>query len=350
MKTIIKVLSLAVLVGIVSCKHDESLTEPTLQDTYGAFGVVDSLSINKTTVAFGSGETVTFGAKFTIRAKWQLSIKGKKSKVTKTITGTSKVLDATNAIWDGSSDVPYFPADTAIVTLSFPDDTTKPKMVRMIHVTSPRKFGNNPNYILVKDFSKGSINFNNDGPKATPNCSVAKLDSFVLGGVYYRVEGMEDNPTSYYMGGMTFTAGESNPGKTFFPIVQPGVTPDDEVSKSIYFNLWVHGYSDANTKISVQFNEVDAGHTAHVPSKDDIWEYVIIDDFNGWKQISFNMTEPIVVPATVPLYGGSGNKKREIDRIASITINISTVNSVTGKTIKTALTYATFSIGSPFHY
>lgn len=348
MKTILKSLSFIIILAWVGCKHDNSLTEPTLQDTFGEFGIDDSLTASKYAVGFATGDTVSFKARFTIRTKWKLSIIGKKSKVIKTITGSSKVLDATNAVWDGSSDVPVFPADSAFVTLTFPDDTTRGTMKIKLNVTSPKNFASNPNYIPVKDFTNGmkGASFNNDNG----NCTKFGIDT-LLGGVYFNAEGMENSATSYYMGGLAITTGAEHASTVkYFPVVFGGAVADSDQVANTYFNLWVYGYGNPITKLTVQFNESDKGNTDFInqPAKDDTWEYAIYPIWNGWQQVSFPMNK--TVPSLSAAYGGSGNKRREIDRIVSITINTATEKSATGVFVQTTYTYPIFSVGAPFNY
>ncbi len=91
MKTILKSISVIILLAIVGCKHEETLSTVNLQDTYGAFEILEPLKVTKDTVGFLTpNTTVAFTAKFSIRTRWQLTIVGKKSKVVKTMTGSSK--------------------------------------------------------------------------------------------------------------------------------------------------------------------------------------------------------------------------------------------------------------------
>jgi hypothetical protein len=359
------VLSMGVGMSILfsGCKHDDTMMDPTIQNSFGKFYVQDSLRAKKgavqmkrsDAVAFGQNEKVTFTAKFSVKTAWVLVIQGAKSKATKTITGNSSFLDATNAQWDGSSDVPTFPPDSAIATLSFPSDNSRKPIVTSFKVSSSKNFAANPNYIVVADFAKPSdttkIAFNNDPNTAGPGSNCTKVAVKNLAGVWcFDAAGMEDGKTSYYMGGLTLLPSIENPASKYFPIVSPGVVADSELVANTYFNVWVYGYSNPVLKMTVQFNESDKGNTDYVnnPAMDDTWEYVIYPTWTGWKQVSFSMNK--TTTSTAALYGGSGNHRREIDRIVSITVNIATDKSATGIGVEETYTYPIFSKGAPFNY
>jgi hypothetical protein len=343
--SIVLIFGCGFVILVSGCKHDDTLTDPTIQNSFGKYYLKDSLRATKGMIqikrtdsaAFGKKDKIVFTAKFSIKTPWILVIKGKKSQATKTISGNSSFLDATNATWDGSSDVPTFPADSAIATLSFPSDTSRKPQVTSFKVSSSKNFASNPNYIVVADFSKPSdtskTSFNND-PNVTPvkapmgnNCTKVAVRN--IAGVWcFDVAGMEDGPSSYYMGGLTLLPSIENPNAKYFPIVTPGLAADSDVVANTYFNIWVYGYSNPILKMTIQFNESDPGNIDFVsdPTKDDIWEHVIIPSWSGWKQISFPMNS--TATSVAACCGSHGNKRREIDRIVSITINIGTDKSV----------------------
>jgi hypothetical protein len=368
-KALMNIYVLALVTGSVvsvilsGCKRDETLTDPTIQNSFGKFYVNDSLKVIKgstplsksDSVAFGKNEKINFTAKFSIKTAWKLSIVGKRSMAVKTITGNSSVIDATNAIWEGSSDVPVFPADTAIATLSFPNDVGRKSMSTSFKVSSSKNFAKNPNYIIVADFSKpkdtSAAAFNNDPNRNKPGFNCTSAAKKIIDGVWcFDAIGVEDFPTSYYMGGLSILPATENPGANYFPIVSPGVIVDEALTGNTYFNIWVKGYGKPVLKMSIQFNESDKGNTDFVndPAHDDTWEYVINPSWFGWKQISFPMNMTTISQAAA--YGGSGNHIREIDRIVSITIGIATDKSATNQQVEETYTFPIFSKGAAFNY
>lgn len=331
-------LSLIVLITMSACTKEVLKPVPTPE-----FKVTESLTADRTTVSFASGEQVTFKAKFNIVTDWKLVIEGKRSKKTKTFTGKSDVIDASNALWDGSSDVPVFTADDVIYTLSYPYELSRGTVSGNLVVTSGKNYSANANYVLVKDFANGSkdILFNNE------NCSVSSIDS-VLGGYYYNVEGTETSTSSFYMGHLAILPSAEHPSAMYFPIIPSGMVANDLTAENTWFNIWVYGYGNSSAILTFKFDESDIENTpnVHTPNKDDSWEYTTDANWSGWRQVSFPMS--LTTSAPNPLFGGNGNKKREIDRMVSLNIVVASKNSVTDVLIKAPFQYAVFSVGGAF--
>ena len=87
------------------CKVDEEFEGPSLTDLYGSFAILEEFDITDRSVNFSENETTTFTATFNKNVSWKLEIKGLSSGAIKEITGFSSQLDATNALWNGSTTV-----------------------------------------------------------------------------------------------------------------------------------------------------------------------------------------------------------------------------------------------------
>ena len=99
----------AFLVGLFSCQRDMDTLGPDLSDIYGEFQVFEDFAVSQKSVEFSSGEVINFTARFSKTVDWEVRIVGQKSGATKILSGKSKTLDATNAIWNGSTtDLPMF--------------------------------------------------------------------------------------------------------------------------------------------------------------------------------------------------------------------------------------------------
>ncbi len=346
MKNFLKYFPLVILAVFTACKHDETITDPTLNDTFSPFSYVENLTVSKSVVGFGLGETVSFYAKFSIKTHWKISIRGYKTGSIATITGSSNTLNEKIAMWDGRSDVPVFPADSAIATLSFPDDTTRTKQTVSLKVTSSKNIKSNPNYIVVKDFSKGmtGVSFNPDGKDIDSSGIIT-----VAGAICFSAAGAERGTSTYYMGGLAITPAAESPNAKYFPVVPSGTVADSAAVNNTWFNIWVYGTGSTSTKMNIQFKESDLGNIPfqYQDPKDDAWEYAVYPVWNGWQQISFPMNKTTI--SVSPAYGGSGNKIREIDRIVIIGINIGTIGNAAAPA-QTIYTYPVFSIGGPFNY
>ena len=96
-----------------SCRKDTTTFDgPNIEETLGAFRILENFKSSKDSVAFATAENVNFTAKFNKVANWTITVTGKLSKAQKIITGQSKTIDLTNAVWNGSTTVfPMFKAE-----------------------------------------------------------------------------------------------------------------------------------------------------------------------------------------------------------------------------------------------
>ena len=113
------ILSAALSLVFWGCKKENTYDGPSLSDMYGDFAVVHDLDISNRNVNFGSGQTTYFTAEFTKNVNWQLRVTGLSSGAVKEFTGFSNVLDASNALWNGTTTVlPMFHLEDCAVELS----------------------------------------------------------------------------------------------------------------------------------------------------------------------------------------------------------------------------------------
>ena len=126
MKKIFLPLFSAVLFLASCTKDDSGFDGPSLNDIYGDFSILDSLSASAATVDFSAGQQLTFSAEFSKNVNWKIAITGNTSGAVYTIEGFSRLIDATNAIWDGSATtLPMFRSEDCVaqLTIDGEDDT-----------------------------------------------------------------------------------------------------------------------------------------------------------------------------------------------------------------------------------
>lgn len=119
-----KILVLIVVsIAIFSCKRETDTLGPNLSDIYGDFQVFEDFDVSNNSVEFSSGEVLNFNARFSKTVDWEVRIVGQTSGATKLLTGKSKILDESNAIWNGStSELPMFKTEMCNAYLSIPEE------------------------------------------------------------------------------------------------------------------------------------------------------------------------------------------------------------------------------------
>lgn len=123
-KTQIVSLVAATALVVWGCTKDNGVEGPLLQDLYGDFSLVNGLESSREDVDFSAGESIYFTAEFSKSTDWELHIVGLESGAEKVITGKSRMLEQSNATWDGStSEFPLFREELVEVRLWVPEDT-----------------------------------------------------------------------------------------------------------------------------------------------------------------------------------------------------------------------------------
>lgn len=221
---------------LVSCEKEDPIG-PNLEDLYGAFRILDSLSA-PTTIDFTADDSVTFNGSWSNMANWKLTITGKTSGAVKTIEGKSKSLDTAIAAWNGTADGIFFKKENCDVELTFKDypDTMKTTTtLNQLHDYS------NDGIILQTFEGSGTIEFwggnGNQGKKSN------KSDS-PQGSNYYYMEGTEP-ANAYWIGSFPPFNATTLTGAAHFPFI-------DSESETTYVNFFVRGYGYPATFVNIQ--------------------------------------------------------------------------------------------------
>ena len=114
----------------------------------------------------------------------------------------------------------------------------------------------------------------------------------------------------------------------------------------VWFNCYVYSEKRSSGNILISFAEADDEREYSSSQQTDKVNLIIPLDFIGWKLISKQYTK---IPfATIPQYGGNGNKKHEPNKVEIISFQIESGRD--NEIIDVAFDNFIFSIGSPLYF
>jgi len=267
------------MVTIIGCRKEE-ITQtdgPDLFDIYGEFDIVTTLAASQTNVDFAAGQTVFFTCEMTKLTDWTLSITGQSSGANKIISGTSKVLDQSNATWDGSTtNFPMFRGEVCDVMLTFAGETDT--LTTTVTVDQPKV----NNGFIVADFETGWnggwSTFVQSGGNMDFNI---KTDGTAPEGFgHYNMQGLVD--WDWLTGLIDFNA--SAYGVTTLPLSDNG--------DALYFNALVYGEVGLpNSRVLFRFDEDENEDGSFNAGSEDQLTHEIIIDWEGWRLISIRYSD-----------------------------------------------------------
>lgn len=326
----------------VKCERPETVG-PEYALAPEGFGV-NTYSMGSSSANFATAKD-TFYATFTHNVSWTITLKGAVSGATKTITGTSQFIDGSNPswLWDGSHDGLYFfrNGEKVGATISFLGSNYT--LTDSILITGTKPFKD----IVVIDFetTPGWIAYGDAGDSPNGFQVLAEgfpLSSYIPGRTFSKsIQGTKahywyslDVNGSFFGGGgkRTLTAGER---------AQLPTSPD-----SLYFNVYVYGLGNANSKLNFGASEDDNDGPAftHEPASDDEFQVQITLDHVGWKLFSFKYTD--FIPGANPSFGGNGNKTHEPKRIVEVTFGL--ISAPKSNFVEAIIDFPVLTFGAPF--
>ena len=291
---------LVVGITLFSCRKDEVnlIDGPSLTDVFGSFQVKTDLEPKEPSVDFTSEQSTFFTCEFTTVAEWQLTIVGRESGATKIITGSSKVLNAETASWNGSTTLfPMFEAEMCDVMLTF---TNQPDTLNTeIEVLSPKE---NPGF-LIADFESGWNNgwstFIQSG--ADMDFNIKTNETAPQEGAYYNMQGTVN--WDWLIGLVDFNA--TAYGLPVLPLTDNG--------DNLFFNALVYGEPGlSNTLMLFRFDEDENGDGVFSESSEDQYLFEFPVDWVGWRLVSIRYSE---LPGT-----GNGNDTHNPDKINKVSV------------------------------
>jgi len=301
---------------------------------------VNTFSFSKEEVDFSKSQ-VFFNAEFSEEVTAKIELVGQESGAKKEFSfNLVSKLNIDNSIWLGEhDDLTFFRKNENVVAkLSF--------------------YGHDQNYydtLLILDVNKFSdgasvFSFYNNGVEdeaSYDSWSTYNYGSFldrtlsgrseeiipVQGDYSYRLINLPNSPSGY-LGGGDFALKENQKGFAYL-----SDNPED-----VWFNCYVYSSKKSSGNIIISFAEADGNSLQANAAESDNVNLVIPLDFEGWKLISQEYTK---IPfATIPEFGGNGNKEYEPNKIEVIAFQIE--STVDDEMIDVAFDNFIFTIGKPF--
>lgn len=262
---------------LFACRKDEEFDGPDLYDIYGEFSVVSTLMPSQSNIDFSTGATMHFTCELSKISTWKLSITGQTSGAEKIIEGIGKVLDESNATWNGSTtNLPMFRTETCEVMLTFEGESDT--LYTTVSVDQPKT---NSGFI-VADFESGW-----NGGWTTFIQSGANMDFSIKSdgtapelGNYYNMQGIVN--WDWLIGLVQFNAAAY--GENTLPL--------SSNPSNLYFNALVYGEAGLpNTLVLFRFDEDENEDGTFDANNEDQFSYEINVDWEGWKLVSIKYDE-----------------------------------------------------------
>jgi len=304
------------IVLLSSCTTDNTAYDgPSLTDIYGEFSLLNTLSVSSTAIDFSTGQTLSCGAEFSKNVNWKIEITGQTSGGVNTIEGFSRIIDATNAIWDGSaSTLPMFRAEECVVMLTIENEVDT--LYQNVTVTGTKPIVG----LLLSDFeaewNPGWSSFIQTG--ADMSFIITDADAAGQGAKYYDMGGtvdwdwllgLIDIPATAY-GTPAFTL-NANPNVVYFNVLLSKIP------------------SITNGIVLFQFREDDNSDGVYTEGEEDLFSIEIkLTSNDGWQLISYKYADlPTLVNGTAvePI----GNGIYEPQKLMQVSI-LMLANPVTG--------------------
>ncbi len=330
MKNKIFFLAFAAAAVLAGCKVDDEFDGPSLNDLYGQFAIVQGLDVSNDNVDFSSGETTHFTAQFSKNVDWKLTVTGLESGAVKEITGFTNLLDATNALWEGSTTrLPLFKAEECAVELTFTAEVDTLRDTLMIagtktyqgFVLSDFETGTNPDWVTFAQ-SGANMSFN-----------VATSATAAQGNSYFDIGGVVDWD---WLIGLIHMPGSAY-GDVHFPLSE---NPDDE-----FFNVMLYKEPTlSNGLVLFQFREDDNNDGVFTENVEDMYSVEINMSENGWKLYSYKYGDLATLINGQPS-AAIGNGVHEPHKLIQISM-LFLANPNSGYA-HTYMDYLTFTQGGP---
>jgi hypothetical protein len=302
-------LTAAATVALIgACTEDIGNEGPQLEDLYGDFRLVTGLETSADDVNFSAGEKMYFTAAFNKSTDWEIHLKGQTSGAEKVITGKSRMLDQSNATWDGSTTIfPMFREEQVAVSLVVPEGSLE--MMDTVNVLGTKindglivadfESGLNPGWEVFKQSgARMKFEIKNDSAAQGQACYDLAGEvnwDWLIGYLYLPASALPDTVLN---GGTTYPL-SSNPNQ-------------------VYLNLLVYSPAEYNNELLlIRINEDDNLNGSHNGSNEDQWSAEIREVAAGWNQISLRYADLVTLVNGAP-GNPAGNGVHEPEKINKI--------------------------------
>jgi hypothetical protein len=326
-KQTMKKLILIALVGLsFSCQRKEEILGPSLDELYGEFTVLENFAVSGPSVDFSIGEMSEFTCRFSKPVDWEIHIIGQTSGAEKIISGKSKVIDATNGKWNGSTTLlPMFKNESCIAILNVPEELFADTLgVTILETKINEGF-------LLSDFENG-LNpgwnfFLQSG--ADMRFNIVESDSSAQGYNYYRMGGAVD--WDYLIGYIDMPASA----------YMEDTYPLSDNPATVYFNTFLNKPDVIiNEIVLFQFWEDDNLDGVFNAANEDMYSLELTGLENGWQTISIRYDELVSLVNGAPSVP-AGNAIHEPNKLINIRL-LFLANPATGYS-ETSIDYIIFT-------
>ena len=278
-------LLLVVGLGVTGCDHLTEPDGPRLIDRFGDFAVLDPLAVDRVSVDFAAGESVTFTGRFNKQVNWVVEITGQESGAVKRLEGFSATLDAMNAQWrGGTTELPLFKDEPVEAALFVPEEMSDTTRV-MIEVVTPRTY---PGEVAADfegsdDITVGNFEFEFEGAGISAEVPPAQGDGF------YLFRGTDDVLTNFFVGLIDIRPRDD---ASFFTV--PTAVPED-----LYLNFFLYSFGTPNTIAVVQVITDGNGSGGFEDGQDTVYPaYDAPVDGVGWQAIGVRLSDIGITSST----------------------------------------------------
>lgn len=375
---------------VVSCKkrdyNESGVLKPTNISASGSFncGTLEAQfgGAPTTSIDFSLGLPLEFAATFNETVTWKIVLRGQSSTAIKTITGTSSILNASNAKWTGNHDELYFFEDGEKISADLiisgkagicsTDTITLTKGINYRVATPTFQLINTDATTYNSDFEEGTSytsinNFHTQFNIGGSTFAVAQDENLRApeGKNFLRIIGTSAEPNGFFVGGLQHR--KLPDASTYF---LPTTWTDPE---KIYLNVYVRGIDNLPSlngqqakpfaTLNFECHEDDRGDnsttsncdyyfkkpagtgTDHFcPSSEDSWVFKIPVRHTGWQLFSCKYSD--LLPSEDFANGGFGNRKLEPQKVCRVQLGM--VSSPPFNLVSIDLDFACFTYGAPF--
>ena len=123
---------------VISCRKEDqdAYDGPSLVDLAGPFSVIEPLASSQQEIDFAADGDIIFTAELSKNTDWIISITGSESGAVRTLTGSDRIIDASNAAWNGGANAfPAFALEEVYVEMTFPNEVDAPVFQETITIT-----------------------------------------------------------------------------------------------------------------------------------------------------------------------------------------------------------------------
>ncbi len=332
------------------------------------------------TIDLSLGLPLEFAATFNETVSWKIVLRGQSSTAVKTISGTSSVLNASNATWIGNHDELYFFESgekvSADLIISGKAGICSSDTVTIVNARNFKTV--TPTFMLINgaastfnsDFEGSGSTINNFHTQFNIGGSTLRMvqDDVIRapeGQYYLRIIGKSAEQNGFFVGGLQH---RKNPAASTYFLPVTWTDPE-----KIYLNVYVRGIDNlpslngqqakAYATLNFECHEDDRGDnstaancdyyakkptgtgTDHFcPSSEDSWVFKIPVQHTGWKLFSCKYSD--LLPSEDFANGGFGNRKLEPQKVCRVQLGM--VSSPPFNLVSIDADFACFTYGAPF--